>query len=69
MILTPVLTRKNEFADVLPFQDLLPRCLEKMKVAHRVLFPGKAPEIRKGQIEPIQLDVHMRASNKKVRLW
>lgn len=66
MVLTPVLTQKNEYSDVLSFQDLLPRCLAKMKVAQRVSFPGKDPEIRKGQLEPILLDVLKRASNKKV---
>lgn len=66
LLLTQTLVHKNEYAEVLPFDYLLPRCEEKMKPAYRLSFPGKEPEIKKGQVQPVILDISQRGANKKV---
>ncbi|KAM4048406.1 eukaryotic translation initiation factor 2D [Anomaloglossus baeobatrachus] len=52
----------------LKWDDLVTRCLERMQHSHQVTFPGCSPVIRKGNIEPIDVSVAQRASNKKVTM-
>lgn len=42
------------------------RTLGKMQECYQVVFPGQAPVIKKGHIEPIDISVASRGSNKKV---
>lgn len=47
--------------------DLLFRCLERLQPLHQVTFFGQEPVVRKGNIEPIDISVAQRSSNKKVK--
>ncbi|TSL97322.1 Eukaryotic translation initiation factor 2D [Bagarius yarrelli] len=42
--------------------------LSRMQSCHQLQFPGQAPVIRKGQVEPIDISVASRGSNKKVTI-
>ncbi|XP_072281425.1 eukaryotic translation initiation factor 2D [Pyxicephalus adspersus] len=53
---------------LLKWDDLFARCLERMQPSHQVTFPGSSPVVRKGNIEPIDITVAQRTSNKKVTI-
>ncbi|KAM5181220.1 eukaryotic translation initiation factor 2D isoform 2-T2 [Mantella aurantiaca] len=53
---------------LLKWDDLVTRCLERMQPSHRVTFPGSAPVVRKGNIDPIDITIAQRASNKKITI-
>ncbi|KAM4701929.1 eukaryotic translation initiation factor 2D [Discoglossus pictus] len=67
-ILCDCLLDKSEYnvISTLKWEDLITRCLERMQHSYQVLFPGHSPVIRKGDIEPIDISVVQRGSNKKV---
>uniref|UniRef100_A0A4W4DY28 Eukaryotic translation initiation factor 2D n=1 Tax=Electrophorus electricus TaxID=8005 RepID=A0A4W4DY28_ELEEL len=44
------------------------RVLSRMQACHQLLFPGQVPVVRKGQVEPIDINVASRGSNKKVTI-
>lgn len=69
-IICDCLLDKCEQHDVtlLKWDDLVTRCLERMQHSHQVTYPGCSPVIRKGNIEPIDISVAQRASNKKVTM-
>uniref|UniRef100_A0A8C5N9W2 Eukaryotic translation initiation factor 2D n=1 Tax=Gouania willdenowi TaxID=441366 RepID=A0A8C5N9W2_GOUWI len=69
-VLCDCLLEKSEYQEVetLKWDDLFSRTLGRMQVCHQVVFPGKAPITKKGQIEPIDISVASRGSNKKVTL-
>ncbi|KAM3933236.1 eukaryotic translation initiation factor 2D [Leptodactylus fuscus] len=69
-VICDCLLDKSEQHDVsvLKWDDLVTRCLERMQHSHQVTFPGASPVIRKGNIEPIDISVAQRASNKKVTM-
>nr|XP_032825569.1 LOW QUALITY PROTEIN: eukaryotic translation initiation factor 2D [Petromyzon marinus] len=48
------------------WDDLMNRCLERMQPCHQLLFPGRPPVVRKGNVEPIDIHVAQRGGNKKV---
>ncbi|XP_067096201.1 eukaryotic translation initiation factor 2D isoform X1 [Osmerus mordax] len=64
------LLEKSEYHEVeaLKWDDLFSRTLDKMQQCHQMVFPGCAPVIKKGHIEPIDISVASRGSNKKVTL-
>nr|XP_020441097.1 eukaryotic translation initiation factor 2D [Monopterus albus] len=64
------LLEKSEYQDVefLKWDDLFSRTLGGMQECYQVEFPGQAPIIKKGRIEPIDISVASRGSNKKVTL-
>ncbi|XP_069580177.1 eukaryotic translation initiation factor 2D [Brachyistius frenatus] len=64
------LLEKSEYQDVesLKWDDLFSRTLGRMQGCHQVVIPGQAPIIKKGHIEPIDISVASRGSNKKVTL-
>lgn len=43
------------------------RCLERLQPLHQVTFFGQEPIVRKGKIEPIDITIAQRSSNKKVK--
>ena len=55
---------------LLPRNKIAPSCvhrtLDKMQHCTQMVFPGCAPVIKKGHIEPIDISVASRGSNKKV---
>ncbi|XP_038127240.1 eukaryotic translation initiation factor 2D [Cyprinodon tularosa] len=61
---------KSEYQEVesLKWDDLFSRALGKMQECYQVVFPGQAPVVKKGHIEPIDIFVASRGSNKKVTL-
>uniref|UniRef100_A0A7N8YDB8 Eukaryotic translation initiation factor 2D n=1 Tax=Mastacembelus armatus TaxID=205130 RepID=A0A7N8YDB8_9TELE len=61
---------KSEYQEVvsLKWDDLFSRTLGRMQQCYQVVFPGQAPRIKKGHIEPIDISVASRGSNKKVTL-
>uniref|UniRef100_A0A4W4DW84 DM2 domain-containing protein n=1 Tax=Electrophorus electricus TaxID=8005 RepID=A0A4W4DW84_ELEEL len=67
-VLCDCLLEKSEYQDVelLKWEDLLSRVLSRMQACHQLLFPGQVPVVRKGQVEPIDINVASRGSNKKV---
>ncbi|CAH2220950.1 eukaryotic translation initiation factor 2D [Pelobates cultripes] len=69
-ILCDCLLDKSEYNDVtfLKWDDLLTRCLERMQHSHQITFPGSSPIVRKGNIDPIDISVAQRGSNKKVTM-
>ncbi|XP_056319123.1 eukaryotic translation initiation factor 2D [Danio aesculapii] len=62
------LLEKSEYQEVemLKWDDLISRTLVRMQACHEVLFPGQSPVVKKGQMEPIDITVASRGSNKKV---
>uniref|UniRef100_A0A7N8Y774 Eukaryotic translation initiation factor 2D n=1 Tax=Mastacembelus armatus TaxID=205130 RepID=A0A7N8Y774_9TELE len=63
------LLEKSEYQEVvsLKWDDLFSRTLGRMQQCYQVVFPGQAPRIKKGHIEPIDISVASRGSNKKVK--
>lgn len=59
---------KYEYQEVekLKWDDLFSRTLGKMQQCHQLQFPGQPPVLRKGAVEPIDISVASRGSNKKV---
>ncbi|XP_070964335.1 eukaryotic translation initiation factor 2D-like [Oncorhynchus clarkii lewisi] len=43
------------------------RTLDKMQHCHQLVFPGQPPVVKKGHIEPIDISVAFRNSNKKLQ--
>lgn len=64
------LLEKSEYHEVefLKWDDLFIRALSRMQECHQVVFPGHKPIVKKGHIEPIDIAVASRGSNKKVTL-
>ncbi|XP_072537162.1 eukaryotic translation initiation factor 2D isoform X2 [Salminus brasiliensis] len=69
-VLCDCLLEKSEYqeVEVLKWDDLFSRTLSKMQACHQLLFPGHAPVVKKGQVEPIDITVASRGSNKKVTI-
>ncbi|NXG64440.1 EIF2D factor, partial [Hemiprocne comata] len=69
-ILCDCLLDKSEQDEVsnLPWDDLFSRCLERLQPLHQVTFFGQEPVVRKGNIEPIDITIAQRSSNKKVTI-
>uniref|UniRef100_UPI00358E780E eukaryotic translation initiation factor 2D n=1 Tax=Myxine glutinosa TaxID=7769 RepID=UPI00358E780E len=47
---------------------LFSRCMKRLNPCHKVVFPGRKEEIRKGDVVPIEVTVARRGGNKKVTL-
>lgn len=64
------LLEKSEYQEIesLKWDDLFSRTLGRMQECYQVVFPGQAPLTKKGHIEPIDIAVASRGSNKKVTL-
>ncbi|NXI35392.1 EIF2D factor, partial [Galbula dea] len=69
-ILCDCLLDKSEQEEIshLKWDDLLSRCLERLQPLHQVTFLGQEPMVRKGNIEPIDIAIAQRSSNKKVTI-
>uniref|UniRef100_A0A8B9T5K0 Eukaryotic translation initiation factor 2D n=1 Tax=Anas platyrhynchos TaxID=8839 RepID=A0A8B9T5K0_ANAPL len=69
-ILCDCLLDKSEQDEIsnLKWDDLLSRCLERLQPLHQVTFFGQEPIVRKGKIEPIDITIAQRSSNKKVTI-
>ncbi|XP_066500354.1 eukaryotic translation initiation factor 2D isoform X1 [Hoplias malabaricus] len=69
-VLCDCLLEKSEYqeVEVLKWDDLFGRTLSKMQSCHQLQFPGQAPVVRKGQVEPIDITIASRGSNKKVTI-
>ncbi|XP_063153542.1 eukaryotic translation initiation factor 2D [Candoia aspera] len=52
----------------LKWDDLLNRCLGKLQPCHQVTFQGREPVVRKGKIDPIDVTIAQRSSNKKITI-
>ncbi|XP_004070820.1 eukaryotic translation initiation factor 2D [Oryzias latipes] len=64
------LLEKMEYQEVefLKWDDVFSRTLGRMNECYQLVFPGRAPVIKKGHVEPIDISVASRGSNKKVTL-
>ncbi|XP_019123305.1 eukaryotic translation initiation factor 2D [Larimichthys crocea] len=64
------LLEKSEYQEIesLKWDDLFSRTLGRMQECYQVVFPGQPPIKKKGHIEPIDISVASRGSNKKVTL-
>nr|XP_019951500.1 PREDICTED: eukaryotic translation initiation factor 2D [Paralichthys olivaceus] len=64
------LLEKSEYHEVesLKWDDLFSRTMGRMQECYEVVYPGQRPIIKKGHIEPIDISVASRGSNKKVTL-
>ncbi|GAA6216376.1 eukaryotic translation initiation factor 2D [Lates japonicus] len=64
------LLEKSEYQEIesLKWDDLFSRTLGRMQECYQAVFPGQVPIIKKGHIEPIDISVASRGSNKKVTL-
>ncbi|XP_071370898.1 eukaryotic translation initiation factor 2D isoform X2 [Centroberyx affinis] len=64
------LLEKSEYQEVeaLKWDDLFSRTLGRMQQCYQLVFPGQAAKVKKGHIEPIDIAVASRGSNKKVTL-
>uniref|UniRef100_A0A3Q3XFM1 Eukaryotic translation initiation factor 2D n=1 Tax=Mola mola TaxID=94237 RepID=A0A3Q3XFM1_MOLML len=64
------LLEKSEYQEIdyLKWDDLFSRTLGRMQECYQVVLPGQAPIIKKGHIDPIDVSVVSRGSNKKVTL-
>lgn len=64
------LLEKSEYQEVesIKWDDLFSRTLSKMQECYQIVFPGQEPIIKKGHLDPIDISVASRGSNKKVTL-
>ncbi|XP_061634628.1 eukaryotic translation initiation factor 2D isoform X1 [Phyllopteryx taeniolatus] len=64
------LLEKSEYQDIqtLNWDDLFTRTLGRMQECYQIVFPGQTPLLKKGHIEPIDVSVASRGSNKKVTI-
>ncbi|XP_058499972.1 eukaryotic translation initiation factor 2D isoform X1 [Solea solea] len=64
------LLEKSEYQEVefLKWDDLFSRTLGRMQECYQLVIPGQRPIIKKGHIEPIDISVASRGSNKKVTI-
>ncbi|XP_033826014.1 eukaryotic translation initiation factor 2D [Periophthalmus magnuspinnatus] len=64
------LLEKSEYQDVesIKWDDLFSRTLCKMQECYQIVFPGQEPITKKGHLDPIDISVASRGSNKKVTL-
>ncbi|NXI54009.1 EIF2D factor, partial [Chloroceryle aenea] len=69
-VLCDCLLEKSEQEEIshLKWDDLLSRCLERLQPLHQVTFFGQEPVVRKGNVEPIDITIAQRSSNKKVTI-
>ncbi|XP_044533051.1 eukaryotic translation initiation factor 2D isoform X2 [Gracilinanus agilis] len=69
-ILCDCLLDKDEQHTVLklPWDKLLTRCLDRLKPAYQVTFPGQEPIVKKGNLSPIDITLAKRTYNKKVTM-
>nr|XP_056701514.1 eukaryotic translation initiation factor 2D isoform X2 [Euleptes europaea] len=69
-ILCDCLLNKSEQYEISKFKwdDLLSRCLDQLQPFHQVTFAGHEPVVRKGNIDPIDITIAQRSSNKKVTI-
>lgn len=69
-VLCDCLLNKLEYNEIskLKWDDLLSRCLDQLQPYHQVTFFGHAPVVRKGNIDPIDISLAQRSSNKKVTI-
>ena len=65
-VLHDVLVSRGDYVELLRWDELVNRCLAKMTPVHCVTFAGAETEVHHGRLEPIELDMVQRASNKKV---
>lgn len=61
---------KSEYHEVesIKWDDLFSRVMSKMQECYQIVFPGQEPIIKKGHLDPIDISVASRGSNKKVTL-
>lgn len=64
------LLEKSEYQEIesLKWDDLFTRTLGRMQECYQCVYPGQSPVIKKGHIQPIDVSVASRGSNKKVTL-
>ncbi|XP_062396275.1 eukaryotic translation initiation factor 2D isoform X1 [Sardina pilchardus] len=64
------LLEKSEYNEIekLKWDDLFTRTLGKMQQCHQLQFPGQPAVVKKGAVEPIDISVASRGSNKKVTI-
>lgn len=64
------LLEKSEYQELecVKWDDLFSRTLSKMQECYQIVFPGQEPIIKKGHLDPIDISVASRGSNKKVTL-
>ncbi|NXN93351.1 EIF2D factor, partial [Rhinopomastus cyanomelas] len=69
-VLCDCLVDKSEQDEVshLKWDELLSRCLDRLQPLHQVTFSGQEPVVRKGTVQPIDVTVAQRSSNKKVTM-
>ncbi|XP_077464453.1 eukaryotic translation initiation factor 2D isoform X1 [Stigmatopora argus] len=69
-ILCDCLLEKSEYQDIdaLKWDDLFSRTMGRMQVCSQIVFPGQPAVLKKGHIEPIDVSVASRGSNKKVTM-
>lgn len=64
------LLEKSEYQEVesIKWDDLFSRTMSKMQECYQIVFPGQQPVVKKGHLDPIDITVASRGSNKKVTL-
>ncbi|XP_062998856.1 eukaryotic translation initiation factor 2D [Elgaria multicarinata webbii] len=69
-VLCDCLLNKSEQNEIskLKWDDLVSRCLDQLQPFHQVTFFGHEPIVRKGNIDPIEITIAQRSSNKKVTI-
>ncbi|XP_053249348.1 eukaryotic translation initiation factor 2D isoform X1 [Podarcis raffonei] len=69
-ILCDCLLDKSEQDEIskLTWDNLLSRCLDKLQPFHQVTFFGHDPIVRKGNNDPIDINIAQRSCNKKVTI-
>ena len=70
-ILSDVLLKKGERADVFSWDELMSRCLEKLSTVHQMMFPPTASQgdgqrlLVKGELECIDISTAKRSGKQK----
>lgn len=65
-VLHDTLVSRGDYVETLRWDELVSRCLAKMTPVHCVTFADSETQVHRGRLEPIELDVVQRGSNKKV---
>eukprot|EP00058_Branchiostoma_floridae_P005947 XP_002591435.1 hypothetical protein BRAFLDRAFT_205481 [Branchiostoma floridae] len=67
-LLCDALRQKGEDLTHLTWEELFTRCCDKMSPCAQLIFPGQPPILKKGKLEPVDVQVQQRSGNKKVTL-
>ena len=68
-LLSDIALAKDDYRELLRWEDLMAAILAKMNPGYQVTRPGEPAQIKKGKLDPIIFNIASRSGNKKVGGW